>query len=250
MPSLVDKQDRMDQIARRQFLQVGLATSAVAFLAGCEGGGGKPASLPGPSWPSDSNRRPVPEPRSASTPRSSPASPSSSVPQGVIARTEWTRAQPIRALADPMGRIDKVTIHHDGMTPFYSTGKSDAARRLESIRNSHVSKGWADIGYHYVIDPAGRVWQGRPISLQGAHVKDGNPGNLGIMVMGNFDSQSPTPAALSTLDQFVAFQMRQYRISVRGIYTHQELRPTACPGRSLQAYMTMTRASNGRMARA
>lgn len=136
------------------------------------------------------------------------------------------------------------------MTPFYSVAMGDAAGRLESIRRSHVNKGWADIGYHYIIDPAGRVWQGRPISLQGAHVKDENPGNIGIMVMGNFDSQSPTPAALTTLDQFIAFQLRQYSLPVRRVYTHQELKPTACPGRSLQAYMARTRATTGRMARA
>lgn len=149
-----------------------------------------------------------------------------------------------------MGRIQRITVHHDGMTPFYSVAMGDAAGRLESIRRSHVNKGWADIGYHYIIDPAGRVWQGRPISLQGAHVKDENPGNIGIMVMGNFDSQSPTSAALTTLDQFIAFQMRQYNLPVRRVYTHQELKPTACPGRSLQAYMARTRATTGRMARA
>ena len=149
-----------------------------------------------------------------------------------------------------MGRVNKITIHHEGSSPFYSTNQGDVARRLESIRAGHVSKGWADIGYHYVIDPAGRVWQGRPTSLQGAHVKDENPGNLGVMVLGNFESQRATPAQLATLDQFVASQMRQYGVSVRNVYTHRELRPTACPGRSLQAYMLQTRASAGRMARA
>ncbi|QYK49808.1 MAG: N-acetylmuramoyl-L-alanine amidase [Phycisphaeraceae bacterium] len=236
----------MDQVARRQFLRVGLATSAAVLLAGCEGSGQKATGLPGPSWPSESSRR-ASQPR-ATPPPTQPAP--TGLPQGVQARSEWTRATPIAALADPMGRIGRITIHHDGMTPFYSVNKADAARRLESIRNSHVQRGWADIGYHYIIDPSGRVWQGRPINLQGAHVKDENPGNLGIMVMGNFDSQRPTPAALNSLDQFVAVQMRQYRLSVRNVYTHQELRPTACPGRSLQAYMTQTRAMSGRMAKA
>lgn len=202
--------------------------------------------MPGLSWPTDAPTRPVPQPTPTPTP---PASNPGAV-AGVLARTEWTRSRPIVALADPMGRISRITVHHDGMTPFYSTAKLDAARRLESIRNSHVSKGWADIGYHYIIDPAGRVWQGRPINLQGAHVKDENPGNLGIMVMGNFESQRPTPAALNTLDQFVGAQMRRYAIPVRRVYTHQELRSTACPGRTLQAYMQQTRTSTGRMARA
>lgn len=237
----------MDQIARRQFIQVGLSTSAVLLLAGCEGSGGSTASLPGPSWPAESKRRAAEPSRPAPT---SGGSPTAGVPQGVIARTEWTRARPIVALADPMGRIDKITVHHEGSTAFYATAKGDVARKLESIRNAHLSRGWADIGYHYIIDPAGRVWQGRPLNLQGAHVKDGNPGNLGVMVLGNFEIQRPTAAQFSTLDQFVAYQMRQYRVSIRSVYTHQELRPTACPGRSLQAYMRQTRAMGGRMAKA
>lgn len=238
----------MDQIARRQFLRVGLSTGAVVLLAGCEGGGGKIASLPGPAWPAEPAKR-TPEPAQHTVPPSG-GSHASGVPQGVITRTEWTRARPIVALADPMGRIDKITVHHEGSTAFYSTAKGDVARKLESIRNAHLSRGWADIGYHYIIDPAGRVWQGRPLNLQGAHVKDGNPGNLGVMVLGNFEIQRPTTAQFSTLDQFVAHQMRQYRVSIRNVYTHQEMRPTACPGRSLQAYMRQTRGMGGRMVRA
>lgn len=235
----------MDTLARRQFLRIGLASSAVIALAGCEttqtAGGG----LPGPLWPKDPHIAPPRTSGPAPVPQ-----PSNGLPANVIARTNWTRATPIVSRADPMGKVTKITVHHEGSTPFYATAKPDVARRLDSIRNAHVSQGWADIGYHYVIDPAGRVWQGRPMNLQGAHVKDGNPGNLGVMVMGNFETQRPTAAQLATLDQFVASQMRRYSIAIRSVYTHRELRPTACPGRSLQAYMLQTRSSKGRMARA
>lgn len=233
----------MNMLERRHFLRIGLATSAALALAGCETGPST-VDLPGTSWPSD--RRATPP----VTRTPAPATAGSGLPQNVIARSNWTRSKPIVALADPMGKISRITIHHEGSTTFTSTSKTDVMRRLESIRAGHVSKGWADIGYHYVIDPAGRVWQGRPTNLQGAHVKDENPGNLGVMVMGNFENQRPTSAQLATLDQFVASQMRRYGVSVRGVYTHRELRPTACPGRSLQAYMMQTRASTGRMARA
>jgi hypothetical protein len=81
-------------------------------------------------------------------------------------------------------------------------------------------------------------------------VKDTNEHNLGVLVLGNFDLQQPTPQALASLDSFVAAQMRRYRVPLSRVYTHQELRPTACPGRNLQRYMLATRTRSGRMASA
>ncbi|MCL4742341.1 MAG: peptidoglycan recognition protein family protein [Phycisphaerales bacterium] len=172
--------------------------------------------------------------------------------QGVIPRSAWTRQGPIVSRADPMGGINRITVHHDGMTPFTATSDAAASRRIEAIRAAHVNgNGWADIGYHYVIDPSGRVWEGRPLSLQGAHAGgENNRNNLGIVVLGNYDDQRPTNESIASLDNFVAAQMQRYRIPVSRVYTHQELKPTACPGRNLQAYMERTRSRGGTMARA
>jgi hypothetical protein len=153
-------------------------------------------------------------------------------------------------LANPMNGVTRITIHHDGMNVFQSTGRGDAAQRMEGIRRAHVGQQWADIGYHFVIDPAGRVWEGRPSTLQGAHVKDNNEHNLGVMVMGNFEESRPTPAALTTLDLFVAQMVRKHRVPIQRVFTHKEIMPTACPGRNLQSYMLATRSGSGRLARA
>ncbi|MFG0284366.1 MAG: peptidoglycan recognition family protein [Phycisphaerales bacterium JB039] len=143
-----------------------------------------------------------------------------------------------------------MTVHHDGMSPFYGTGAADAADRLEAIRRSHVGRGWADIGYHFAIDPQGTVWEGRPLNLQGAHVKDNNEQNIGIVVLGNFQEQAPTPAAAAAVDRFVAQVMRVYRVPLRSVYTHQELGPTVCPGYHMQRHMELARSMRGALARA
>lgn len=166
----------------------------------------------------------------------------------VVPRGSWTNQAPILSKADPMGRIVRITIHHDGMNPFYSLAQADAQARLESIRRAHLQRGWADIGYHYSIDPAGRVYQCRPLDLQGAHVANQNPGNIGVMVMGNFEQQVPTPAAISTLEAFVPTLMRQYGVRVGSVFTHRELAATACPGQNLQARMVQARARGGTIA--
>lgn len=229
-------------IDRRQVLAGLLGLGGAVVLGGCQGAGGwKPLTreeLEGPIG--------RPSPYAPRAPRRTPAVPV----EGVIARREWAGAGPIMSLANPLNGVQRITVHHDGMNVFTSTSRADAARRLEGIREAHVGQDWADIGYHYIVDPAGRVWEGRPIALQGAHVKDQNEHNIGVMVMGNFEESRPTPAALTTLDLFVGSLMQRYRVPLNRVYTHRELGSTACPGRNLQTYMVATRGSSGHLARA
>ena len=144
----------------------------------------------------------------------------------------------------------RITVHHDGMDRFRSTLRSDAADRLERIRHAHRGRRFGDIGYHYLIDPAGRVWEGRSLAWQGAHVKAQNENNLGICVLGNFELQSPTSASLDTLDRFVRAQMERYRVPTIRLRTHQEMAPTLCPGRNLQRHMVAARQRGGELVRA
>lgn len=167
---------------------------------------------------------------------------------GVISRARWAKGEPRPWLADPMGSIRRITVHHDAIDPMPSSGPDEVARRLESIRQGHIGRGWADIGYHYAIDPAGRVWQGRPMALQGAHVADQNQQNLGIVVLGNFENQAPSGQALEALDRLIAIEMRRFRIGITEIRTHREMASTACPGRNLQREMDRTRTRGGRLA--
>jgi hypothetical protein len=167
---------------------------------------------------------------------------------GAVPRARWAKAAPRPWLADPMGSIRRITVHHDAIDPSPSSGPDEVARRLESIRNGHTARGWADIGYHYAIDPAGRIWQCRPLTLQGAHVGDQNQQNLGIVMLGNFERQTPTGPALESLDRLIAGEMRRFRISMGEIRTHREMAATACPGRNLQREMDRTRTRGGRLA--
>ena len=240
--------------SRRSVLAKGAALGGVILLSGCgstqTSRKTKDAELGEPVGGTYS--RPRTESVTANRPhwsqRVQPSAPTASVPQGVIPRTTWTNQGPKTYLADPMGQINRITVHHDGMSAFYATDQASAMRRIENIRRAHLGNGWADIGYHYVIDPSGRVYEARPINLQGAHVKDNNPGNLGVMVLGNFEKQRPSPAAQQSLDNFLADRMTYYNVRVTRLYTHKELRPTACPGRALQNHMDETRGRGGRLA--
>lgn len=169
----------------------------------------------------------------------------------ILPRSAWTGngiARPNEAY--PMAGISRITVHHSGVDSSSLRSQSQCARQIESIRQAHVKNGWADIGYHFIIDPQGRVYAGRPIGKQGAHVKDENEHNLGIMMMGNYDRQTPSGEALNSLKSLLVMQVRSYRVPLSKVYTHQELKPTACPGRNLQRQMIQLRSRNGGLAMA
>lgn len=161
---------------------------------------------------------------------------------GVLSRRSWATGEPIPSRMDRMLPVQRVTVHHDGIESlFYGTGQQETAARIDAIRRSHQAKSWGDIGYHFVVDRAGRVWEGRPLVWQGAHVKDRNEHNIGVLCLGNFDRQQPTDAQLSALEQHLNRLKSRFRLPAQNIHTHQELAATACPGFNLQRFMVSAR---------
>ena len=160
----------------------------------------------------------------------------------------WAKGRPIVAQMNPMLPVTCVTVHHDGLDDlFWGTKPAEVSARLEHYRVGHLARGWADIGYHLAIDRGGALWQGRAIRWQGAHVQFRNEGNLGILVMGNFDLQSPTVAQLVTLKRVLRELRATYGIKRGRVYTHKEWpgAQTACPGRTLQPKVGEIRKSIG-----
>jgi len=237
-------------VDRRSILTLAVGVGATAFLAACGSSSRKTGRL-GDPIPTSPDYRPLSS-RGIARPTVRKPHYRAPAPRGltVLNRQTWSSRGPIVSRANRMGKIRSLTVHHDGMSPFQSTLFDDTARRIEAIRNSHVSKGWADIGYHYAIDPAGRAWECRPESLQGAHVKHYNPGNLGVVILGNYEEQRPTAATLAALNTLIASKIDRHHLAINRVYTHREWAPTACPGRHVQAHMQVARASGGAISRA
>jgi hypothetical protein len=181
-------------------------------------------------------RQPVPSPDAAiDTTRVAPGI-------TAIGRANWTRTGPVRSKVNAMNGISKVTIHHEGWTAVNFTSQSTTAQRIEKIRRYHVGENrWGDIGYHYIVDRAGRVWEGRPIRYQGAHVSKNNENNVGILVLGNFEKQSPSGAQLKGLYATVDALAAKYSVKSAMVRSHQEINPTTCPGKNLQNQMNALR---------
>lgn len=150
-----------------------------------------------------------------------------------------------------MGRPWRITVHHEGAEAEWTTNAEEVAHRLRSITRVHERApgrgglGAGDLAYHFVIDRAGRIWEGRSLAWQGAHAGNAaaNAGNIGIVLLGNFDLQRPSPQQLRSLRRLLDDLRRRYQISPEHIYGHNEIKaryglpPTRCPGRYLSAWL-------------
>lgn len=159
----------------------------------------------------------------------------------LIRRSAWDRSRPILSrlrFATPYWRI---TVHHAGTSPFQATAPSAVARELGHIVSSHRERHFGDIAYHLAIDYAGRVWEGRSLAFEGAHVANANEGNIGVLLVGNFERQYPSNAQLIAMGNLVDILRTKCRIPRSRVYGHRDLSPSMCPGRWLYPYVTSLR---------
>ena len=100
----------------------------------------------------------------------------------------------------------------------HSAGNNESenfALVVESIWDLHVNtNGWDDIGYNWLIDPNGILYQGRPDNYQGAHFSCINENTVGICVIGDYSLLTPSEEAISTLVNLLAFEATEHAIDV------------------------------------
>ena len=155
-------------------------------------------------------------------------SPAEDVP---VVETKFSFAEPLLVRPDTNG----IVIHHVGMP----SGDTSA----EAIHKAHLAKGWAGIGYHYVIRKDGTIERGRPLAAVGAHAQGHNYDTIGINVTGNFDTERPTPEQIDSLERLLAFLCRIYDIEagVTTIEGHRDVNATDCPGDNLYRLLPQIR---------
>jgi hypothetical protein len=162
----------------------------------------------------------------------------------LIARSAWG-AMP--AHIDHMERNEggwrRITVHHSAEPnpPPLDGSVSESAAAVRSIQKAHMDgkeTHYGDIGYHFVIDPFGRVFQGRDLAWQGAHAHgDNNVRNIGVCLIGNFEEEHPTKAALESLRRLLDQLRKSYTISRTEVFGHCDMWNTECPGRYLERWV-------------
>ena len=152
-----------------------------------------------------------------------------------------------------------VFVHHTDTTNSYSC--SSSAQIVRGIYAYHVlSLGWNDIGYNFLIDRCGRIFEGRYGGMTrpvvGAQTGGFNWETAGIAMIGTFNTVRPTSSALWSLERLIAWRLdvahvnplstslmtssgnnpeypAGHKLWLRNVSGHRDGYPTACPGNAL-----------------
>ncbi|HMB90836.1 MAG TPA: N-acetylmuramoyl-L-alanine amidase [Rhodothermales bacterium] len=173
------------------------------------------------------------------------------IPPVMNARSEWG-AEPFKGTPSPLANpsYNAITFHH--AAGYRADTEAEGLQQLKAIQELHQDvRGWSDIGYQFVMDQSGRLYQGRPFLTQvaledlprlalGAHVGGHNTGNIGVCVLGCYHPPEPgfpcndvmTPAAIDSLVTMFAFLSEAYEVAPESIRGHRDWSgaSTACPG--------------------
>lgn len=168
----------------------------------------------------------------------------------IVTRTEWGCPQGQGSLGSPsLTSPSHLIVHHSAGT----SSSNDWPAVVRAIYTLHTqSNGWSDIGYNWLIDANGVVYQGRAWwqntndNVLGAHFCGKNSSTMGVCVMGTYTSASPTEAAKTSLTEILAYKTDERNINPLGsgyhissgltlnnISGHRNGCATECPGTNL-----------------
>ncbi|WP_449340135.1 N-acetylmuramoyl-L-alanine amidase [Streptomyces chartreusis] len=169
-------------------------------------------------------------------------------------------------------KVKAAFVHHTA-----SGGKywcTQAPSLIRGIYRYHVlSMGWRDIGYNFLVDKCGNIYEGRAggvaKAVLGAHTRGFNSNSMGIAVLGSYGSTKPTVATVNAISRLTAWKLGLYGANPRGktyltsgggnlfrkgrnvrlnvISGHRDGFSTECPGRLLYAKLGTARASAARL---
>lgn len=189
-------------------------------------------------------------------------------PPPVISRAGWGADETLRRSAPQYSGAAKVMfVHHTVSSNTYSCNESAAV--IRSLYAYHtLSRGWNDLGYNFLVDRCGTLFEGRYGGLDrpvvGAHTLGFNTATAGIAVIGTFSSAPAAPEVLATVAAVAAWKLGLAGISptdtstleagtTGGRFTagrtysfpaisgHQDGYATACPGAALYRQLPLLR---------
>jgi hypothetical protein len=196
----------------------------------------------------------------------------------VITRAQWGANESLRRDEPEFNVITKLIVHHSDT----ANGDTNPAATVRAIQAFHVqSNGWDDIGYNFLIDEQGRIYEGRwarayadgevhngeatnGMGVVGAHALNANGGSVGVCLLGTFSNQPPTAAAIDALGRLFAWKASLHNIDAHGnsafmfadghvasfpnISGHRDTYSTSCPGGAAYALLPQLRDRVGSLA--
>lgn len=193
----------------------------------------------------------------------SPESVSAKYPKPmIVSRTGWGCPD---GQGNPRGAPSYTTVTHL-IVHHTATGNTatDWPAVVRSIWEYHIfTNGWSDIGYNYLIDPNGLIYEGRGggDNVLGAHFSCQNSGTMGVSMLGTFTTVMPSQVAQNSLREILSWKADQRAINPLGNTFHNGMQSplanisghrdgnglakscttTECPGDSLYPLLPMLR---------
>ncbi|MEU6549725.1 N-acetylmuramoyl-L-alanine amidase [Streptomyces sp. NPDC046915] len=216
----------------------------------------------------------VPSASPSAQPSVPPSAPPSTVPEPpIVSRVDWGADESLSPDAPEYNAdVKAVFVHHTDGSNDYSC--ADSASIVRGIYAYHVQvNGWKDIGYNFLVDKCGTIFEGRKggvdLPVLGAHTYGWNRESTGIAVLGEYTSTGATDAALASIARVASWKLGQYgadpsgtvqltagaaqtnysatAFTAGGKYTFQRISGhrdgynTQCPGNSLYAQLPTIR---------
>ena len=185
--------------------------------------------------------------------------PMATVAPTVVPRAAWGADEKIRRAPPSYAPAVRFSIvHHTAGTNGYS--RAEAPAIVKGIQLFHVqSNGWNDIGYNFLVDRFGTIYEGRyggvDRNVIGAHALGFNTGSVGIALIGSYGSSGPSPAAQDAIERLIAWRLdlahvdptstvafvsggsdlfdADAPVTLRAVSGHRDTGRTSCPGNSL-----------------
>ncbi len=176
----------------------------------------------------------------------------------IITRAQWGADESLRSAKPAYASSVKVAyVHHTASTNDYTA--QEAAQQVRGFYAYHTqSLGWSDIGYNFLVDKFGRVYEGRYGGVEraviGAHAGGFNTGTVGVSMIGTYTSVAPSTSTLNAVRDLLAWKLSlngvnplgkqtitsaggstsKYAagtaVTVNTIVGHRDTNNTACPG--------------------
>lgn len=168
-------------------------------------------------------------------------------------RGDWCpdgTCQPVIPAASTV--VTHLIVHHSAGTNI----SNDWAAVVRAIWDFHTGvNGWDDVGYNWLIDPNGVLYEGRGDNRRGAHFCGRNAGTMGVCVLGDFTNITPADEARAKLAELLAWKSCDINVDPQGsalhassglqlmrISGHRDGCNTACPGDMFYPQLPQVRA--------
>jgi hypothetical protein len=167
----------------------------------------------------------------------------------IYSRAEWGSPEPNSSSWPPeYAVLGQAVVHHT-----VTTEDPQSSATVRAIWHYHaITLGWGDIGYNYLVDSHGNIFQGRyydksyaeehNVEVIAGHVYGHNSGTTGIAAIGNFDQRDVTEAQRVSISNVIGYKLAPANVNPSGtggfgtaVVGHRDLLSTACPGKYLYA---------------